>query len=554
MGFFSFLSPEQDEAPPDIQKPVRVPKGAKVRQPGKDYSLADEEWAGEQDDIIPADNIPKASPEEMDPAGVRRKFSADESGVVQKEQAAVRKVKDILTKQTHSLGGDYGNAQLHQVLDAINKGMLDPGQLTDDVQTILKSKSILPQTAQALASAANDLKLAQAARQQLEAGRSAVPAAEAVSPDVYAGHSQEAFQKAKELRESVRGKGILSQGEATRQAQNLEAQGKSLQELGQQGKEASAQPEAPVGSDPVTNFMKGIGVDREQLVPRLHTALDKVGIPKEQWEDQNVDPSAGMMRVLSELDPKGQFAQLMVQQLATARAEDAAAKQNISAAGGAAAGAKGQDNQQIDQTQQAIEGKEARMRQLYGELRQAPFMQTWPGMILYVLVGIVTQNPAFAARLIGGVGNRAAVDAEMKGIHYDLKRLDDKLHYERQSEIYQKREAARRMNKKEDEVDQRKWELSKLMLQHQLIIKRNAARGNPETFLLKKLSSDFQRNLGMASKFQGTMQNEFADPKERAVAKQNFDVYMRRAAELDADIRKLGVTAAGEDQVGADGE
>jgi hypothetical protein len=286
---------------------------------------------------------------------------------------------------------------------------------------------------------------------------------------------------------------------------------------------------AEIGSRPVSSFMEGLGI--KDAVPKVHQALQKVGIPPEEWGNTNVDPSAGVMRVMAELDPNGDFARLIAKGLADAKLEDANQSQSQG---------KGQTDPGIARTERAIQNKEQEMRALYATLRESPFMRTWPGIILYVLVGMLTQNPAFAARLIGGVGNRAAVNDEIKGIQYQLARLDRELARREREDAYTQREAARRLQRKEDQVDQRKWDLSKMMLQHQLIIKRNASRNNPETALMKKLAADFQRNLGMASKFSGEMQNEFAGPKDRAKARSNFNTYMRRAAELDADIRNLG--------------
>jgi hypothetical protein len=98
---------------------------------------------------------------------------------------------------------------------------------------------------------------------------------------------------------------------------------------------------------------------------------------------------------------------------------------------------------------------------------------------------------------------------------------------------------------------------------HNLIIQRNAARGNPETFIMKKLAGDFQRSLGMASKFQSemdqyarTMNNELADQTARADAKRKwadakrkYDHYMMNASGLDAQIQDMGGAAAEPEQV-----
>ncbi len=325
--------------------------------------------------------------------------------------------------------------------------------------------------------------------------------------------------------------------EHVKQLESVTKQPTADQPTGDQPGTAEPVMPPPLSPTPVTHFLGSLGIPN--VLPQVQKALQKVGIPAEEWGKTNVDPSAGMMRVMAELDPNGDFARLIATQLANARTEDATQQQNKGAGGD-----KAQTDAAIMRTERAIQTKEGEMRALYATLRESPFMKTWPGIILYCIVGMLTQNPAFAARLIGGVGNREAVKEEISGIQFELRRLDHELARREQSQVYSQREAARRLQKKEDTADQRKWETSKMMLQHQLIIKRNAARGNPETALMKKLAGDFQRNLGMASKFSGEMQNEFADPKDRAAARANFNLYMRRAAELDGDIRKIGGAGA----------
>ena len=298
--------------------------------------------------------------------------------------------------------------------------------------------------------------------------------------------------------------------------------------LGGYMKTASGAHMRDVAQAPVTTFMKGLGIGKEALTERVHKAMQAVGIPIDQWESK-VNTQAGILRVTSALDPQGAFAQLVKDSLDRARAEDAAGQQQVQ-----------QGEARIAETERAITGKEYQLRALYGSLGQSPFMQTWPGIILYVLVGLLTQNPAFAARLIGGVTNRNSVNAEIKGIQFDLRRLESRLARREQDQIEFKREAARRLQRREDHALDQLISLSKMKINHDLIIERNAKKGNPETDLMRKLSRDFQRSLGMASKFSGEMQNEFAEKEVRGAARENFNKYMERANALDKQIIQIG--------------
>ena len=77
-------------------------------------------------------------------------------------------------------------------------------------------------------------------------------------------------------------------------------------------------------------------------------------------------------------------------------------------------------------------------------------------------------------------------------------------------------------------------------MNHKLIIERNSKKGNPETSLMKKLQASYQRAVGMAAKYSGEMQNEFAPTEKRDAARRNFDFYMKKAAALDMQLEEMG--------------
>ncbi len=545
MGFFSFLTPGEQEQP--------NPEGWKVRRKGKDFWENDPDTpAGPEDELARQDQTPVATAEEMKPYTQRRGETS--SKVFQAADKIVDKIAKAMPfggtveatdiKRAIRANPDNAAKTIEKFYETAKKvstgtdfsGKPLIGELYDQDFTALehgvRSLRTMKRGAEekALTSGLADVDLKknlselQNLKGQLDTLTKEIASAKDTMPEAVSQRGEQENQK------------ILAQKQ--QQAAAIAEHVRQLEAVTKPRtpeQPTAAEPALPeaLSPEPVTHFMASLGVGN--LVPRVHKALQKVGINPEQWGDTNVDPSAGMMRVMAELDPKGDFARLIAQGLANARLEDANQSQSQG---------KGQTDPGIARTERAIQSKEQEMRALYATLRETPFMRTWPGIILYVLVGMLTQNPAFAARLIGGVGNRAAVNDEIKGIQYQLARLDRELARREREDAYTQREAARRLQRKEDQVDQRKWDLSKMMLQHQLIIKRNASRNNPETALMKKLAADFQRNLGMASKFSGEMQNEFADPKLRENARQNFNLYMRRAAEIDAQINDMGGSEA----------
>jgi hypothetical protein len=544
MGFFSFLTPGEQQEQPN-------PEGWKVRRKGKDFwEVNPDTPAGPEDEIAREDQTPIATAEEVKPYTQRRGETS--SQVFQAADKIIDKIAKAMPfggtveatdiKRAIRANPDNAAKTIEKFYETAKKvatgtdfsGKRLLGELYDQDFTALehgvRSLRTMKRGAeeQTLTGKLSDVDLQknlselQNLKGQLDALTKEIASAKDTMPEAVSqrgeAENQKALaqkqQKAAALSEHIKQLEEVTKSETPEQPQNA-----------QMGALAGAE----IGSRPVSSFMEGLGI--KDAVPKVHQALQKVGIPPEEWGNTNVDPSAGVMRVLADLDQNGDFARLIAKGLADAKLEDANQSQSQG---------KGQTDPAIARTERAIQSKEQEMRALYATLRESPFMRTWPGIILYVLVGMLTQNPAFAARLIGGVGNRAAVNDEIKGIQYQLARLDRELARREREDAYTQREAARRLQRKEDQVDQRKWDLSKMMLQHQLIIKRNASRNNPETALMKKLAADFQRNLGMASKFSGEMQNEFADPKDRANARSNFNTYMRRAAELDADIRNLG--------------
>lgn len=546
MGFFSFLTPDQQEQP--------NPEGWKVRRKGKDYwEVNPDTPAGPEDEVTREDQTPIASGEELKPYSQRRGETS--SKVFASADKIINRYgglhPDLAAKARRDVRANPDNAAktvekyLTEVVkrgnDAAGVPMGDPdikplydkdfSALEDSVRGLRSMKRGTEEQALAGQLATTDLKKNLAELQNLR-GQLDVLTKDIASQNVPEAVSARGEEENKKLI-----------GEKQQQAAAIAEHIKQLEAVTNQQTTVNAPPKAesqyapgvgatlPASQTPIQDYLRGFGLERKDLIPRVHAALTVSGISPEKWGD-DVDPRSGVLRIMAQLDKDGTLAGAIARQLQEARQQDANSQQN--------APQQQPTDPRIAQTEARIGQREAELRALYASLKDNEFMRTWPGIILYVLVGLITQNPAFAARLIGGRDNRAAIGAEIKGIQGELARLDRQLARDIDRDVMVKREAARRLQHKEDRDDQRKWEVSKLMLQHNLIIERNAKKGNPETFMMKKLAAEFQRSLGMASKFSGEMQNEFADPGNRAKARQNFEHYMRKAAQLDEDIKNMG--------------
>ncbi len=355
--------------------------------------------------------------------------------------------------------------------------------------------------------------------------------------------------------------GVLGKSEALLEAKGLENQAQSLTRgLDQPQSQVVTQPpaaatvpgdemaEAQRGAElgagvsfsgtPVQDYMNGLGIDKPALSDKLRNALMKMGIPKEQWED-SVDPRSGLLRVLSEFDPDGRFAEMVATEFANAKQEDGTAIQ--------AQGKK--EDAAIAQTQRSIQNREFQMKQLYSQLRQTPFMQTWPGLILFVLVSLVTRSPLFAAKLISGVGGRIAGDVdknavnnEIRGIQMDIRRLDQLQERQERAKAESRREAVRMMQRERERQEDKEFDVNKMYLNHKLILERAKKGTSPENrMIVSKIEGDYNRVIKRMSEAEKIMNNNWLedDDPEKMSAKREYLQFKREADFLDQKLRAL---------------
>lgn len=290
----------------------------------------------------------------------------------------------------------------------------------------------------------------------------------------------------------------------------------------------------PASANPVTDFMKSLGIDRPSLTRRLHDGLIKVGIAPHEWYDNNVDTTAGVMRVMNALDPQGTLAGLISQQLAEAKQQDSQSQQNKPR----------QDDQALamSRTEYQIGQREQEMRALYQSLKGNDFMRTWPGIILYVIVGMLTQNPAFAARLIGGVGNPNAVKGEIQGIQMEIRRLDRQLERQYRDMTESRREAARQIQREQDRTTDHSRDLQKIFLNHKLILERAKQRTSNEFKpIVSKIEGDYNRVMRQMSEAEKIMNNNWLDDDDpkKINASREYDRLKGEAQFLDQKLRKM---------------
>ena len=106
------------------------------------------------------------------------------------------------------------------------------------------------------------------------------------------------------------------------------------------------------------------------------------------------------------------------------------------------------------------------------------------------------------------------------------------------------------MTRQGDVLEQRKWELGKMVMNHNLILQRIQKKGDPNTALMKKLSSDFNRTAALAAKYAKSASDPLS-PNQKGDRMQ-FETLMRKAFDIDATLKEIGGTEEGEVPVGVE--
>lgn len=199
-------------------------------------------------------------------------------------------------------------------------------------------------------------------------------------------------------------------------------------------------------------------------------------------------------------------------------------------------------------TQDMIRQNFEQQRIARAEFANAQELQSWPSIIAFCLLGMLI-GPQGAFAFFSNARRKKELQGWLQQLESERKYLADEQEYTRKSEAETRSAAARRLQQKEDLDETFRRQVGLTMLNHKLIIERNSKKNNPETSLMKKLQSSYQRAVGMASKYSGEMQNEFAPLDKRNAARDNFNFYMKKAAALDMQLEEMGGDVLEEESV-----
>lgn len=557
MAFFDFLtSPKQDTA--DLQREQADLRKKKLQPQAEpfqdDEALRLSQHQGEEARAQQTQSVQGA-------VNANKSAKMAQQGLMQDYDRAVGDAYAVLENTTGSFSkqGAFNRPsedslrQVQQVKQAITK-KADPMALADDFSRLSQNLEFSPEERKAFAgvsamfvraSKSRDMAAASGEAPQIQPSPESLAQAQA-KVEALARQEEAARQKLQTL-------GVTNpQRQATQNAvlelaKERQETERNLKHFSQQEAAKAAQPQPqsttpPLQADIKKNSASG-GRKEEDLrlavVGAMRKAEQEHGLELGDLVGNEVDYATALRTMLPVLDPSGKVQAEMLA-LAMKQKQGGQIQQQPTEPGSQQAPAES------DATLAELKMKQAERRALLGGLGQDPSAQNWLSAIVTILLSAAIGSER-ALRVMGYASRTNTLKYQLDILNQEIEEDMALLKEQRQSEREIKREAARRMTRQEDQNEQRKWELGKMVFQHQLIIKRNEQKGNPETSLMKKLSAEFQRSLGIASKYSKppylNQFGEWTDPRGKA----EFERYMKKAAELDAMLREIGGTAEPEE-------
>ena len=541
MGFFDFLSaPEQD--PTKKKKVGAMPGGTVDEFDTSQYPLNTEElFAGY------GPKTPQEDPKKVADVASRERYRSVEKDVLKGESAFLQQAKNLFLNATRDTTGPTStNKDFIAVANALERGELTLPQVGADIEQILKTnKDLSPEMSKRMATLSSNIRYVMDKRRNLD---------EAPVPDLGPGADPEAMrkdfedlsQKATRARMEADTLGVLTKGPKQKEADLYSGQALALKgHLDEAGKpqekpltfaEKNSDPTPPpTNPQPVESQFKTLGIKRQQMIQSLTDIVKGVGINGDEWDD-DVPTQSGIKRILSVIDPEGSFAQKLAADLVAEKASQTQAE----------------DAKRLDERRRSI-GKEvdlkieaqaqkSELRQLYQSLNDQPFMRSWIGIALYLVIGTLT-GPTNAARLLGIGRNRNAILGEIEAIKEEM-RMTSRSQERQEKMSYAYRKEAIRQLKEDREYRRRKDDsIQEIYLRHKLILER-AKRSPVEGFKphISKMEQDYARTLKSMSEAEKIIGNNLLsdrDPKKIAASRE-YDVLKKRAAEIDKEL--LGLT------------
>jgi hypothetical protein len=549
MGFFDFLSTPKQDIPTleREQADLRKKKPQQEANPFQDDEALrvsqyknEEARAGEASTLEGASNVNKS-------AGMAQKgLVQDYDRAVGDAFAALSNVRGRAFGKSDAFPSDERRRAVGEAVQ-VEKNLskkANPLALADDFERLSSNKEFDPEERKAFSGVAAMFRRASQSRD-----------AAAISGEMpKAAPPQEAIQQAKDKAENLRRQeeaarkqletmGVTNPNRAGTQNAILEI-AKERESVESSLKEFSPKAPVEVAPGPNDKLQKGFssaGVSQKEVARSVNEGLEAVA--GSMGADFNPGDAVSFQYALpyaiAALGPEAQLA--FSEWMRDIKKKEAEAKgftptgNPAQDAGGMSAKGEGEGPSHQDMIRQNFE----QQKLARADFAAAQELQSWPAIIAFCLLGMLI-GPQGAFAFFSNARKKKELQGWLQQLEMERKYLSDEQDYTRKMESETRSAAARRLQHKEDRDETFRRQVGLTMLNHKLIIERNEKKGNPETAVMKKLQASYQRAIGMAAKYSGEMQNEFAPEDKRNSARANFNFYMKKAAALDMQLDEMG--------------
>lgn len=588
MAFFDFLTaPKQDTS--DLQREQADLRKKKPQEGQTPFQAEESELASIQaaEAGLPQQEVRQDTAVKPDNRTLVSSYRSKEADLVKREGRTVAEISSILDSRSGAYTNPYDtelrkiDGDIARVRKAITSNTLKPGMLAQDIDVIIdriqkyKKNNTSPkpgafgtqlpdqvfhdndinrliQLRGALAGLAEER--VQLDSEKPEFRNQAIPSGE------LAAEATKLQQAAEKARVEAQNMGLLAREPKIREAQNLQAQAAALNARAQEAKGAEDGAEQDWRSTVVTSLdddpdkgAASAGVSPKEYRQSVNESVDN--LRKQMGPDFDVHSPVSfkyaLPYVIQSMGPEAQIAFTQwLKEIKRKEAEASGKSPDGKPPGQVAGDMAGEAPSLDDQRRAEIQANMAQQKQARMDLAEAQELQSWPAIIAFVLLGVLI-GPQGAFAFFSNSKKKNQLKLWLQQLEMERKYMLDEEKYEKDTEREIKREAARRMTQREDKAEQRQFEMGKLLVQHRLIIERAQRRQNPETTVMKKLSGEFSRAMGLAAKY-SPKNYEFSPDAEKSKAAANFEYYMRKAAEIDVQLREIGAEELAQDPEQAD--
>lgn len=532
MGFFDFLaSPAQDPTLQDPEagkkKKILATKGGVTKEGEEFFS------SNPTSQEPPSPEQQKATVQQAEDSSVKAKVQKAHLDIQDAYGSAIKAIAKAVGANAPNPYGAGASMALAQTLDRVQDRAIrreNAAQLSDDLQQLgaqLKDTALIDAAA----------KLSKAYKAQLELEELRKPGnALAVSPEEVAAKRAQLDAEIQKKSEELPTVGEIRRPQFQQDLQALQQERLRIDQAVPR-KAVAPQEEAPTSATPVANQFKTLGVKKEQLLTSMLSLLEANGISLDDLDD-DVPTQAGLMRLLSSMDKEGTVAQKMAADL---MAEKQGFQEQMQREEAAMKGEQAAADKRVAGLQSEMGQTRSQLKELYRELNSQPFMRSWIGILSFVILSMLS-GPKNAAILLGFGRNKNAVQGEIDALKEDLRYMGRQMEKEENYSQQVRREAIDRMANRGKEERMYSRDVSKMMINHQLVLaraKQNSSNTGAQRLMISKLEGDYNRIVGRMKDASERMRDPYADDRDKQRAAREHQAALAEMEFLDQKLRAL---------------